>query len=59
MTITLQGDPSLCNSLISLKAMLKAIEGKGEAVLLELCSLISTEQPHHELAVLEPITQLL
>ena len=36
MTITLQGDPSLCNSLSSLKAMLKAIKGEGEAVLLEL-----------------------
>ena len=44
MLVTLQGDPSLCNSLVSLKAMLKAIKGEGEAVLLELCSLVSSDQ---------------
>ena len=42
--VTLQGDPSLCNSLVSLKAMLKAINGEGEAVLLGLCSLVSLDQ---------------
>ena len=41
--VTLQGDPSLCHSLISLKAMMKAIGGDGEAVWLELCSLVSSQ----------------
>ena len=56
MTITIQGDLNLYNSFISIKAMLKAFKGEGEAVLLELSSLISTEQSHHELVVPEPIT---
>ena len=58
MLVTLQGDPRLCNSLVSLKAMLKAIKGEGEAILLELCSLVSPYQ-HQELAIPEHITQLL
>ena len=41
VAVILQGDPSLCSSLISLKAMLKAIKGEGEGILLELCTLIS------------------
>ena len=40
LPVTLQGDSSLCNSLISLKAMFKAFKGMGEAILLELCNLI-------------------
>ena len=55
---TLQGDSSLCNSLVSLKAMLKAIKGEGEAVLLELCSLVSSIQ-QQELTALVTISLLL
>ena len=58
MLVTLQEDSSLCNSLVSLKAMLKAIKGEGEAVLLELCSLVSSDQ-QQELAVLVTISLLL
>ena len=54
--VTLQGDPSLCNFLVSLKA--KAIKGEGEAVLLELCSLVSLVQ-QYELAVLVTISLIL
>ena len=57
--MTLQGDPSLCNSLISLKAMLKAIKGEGEAVLLELCTLITSKHHPRESSLLEPIFVLL
>ena len=59
MPVTLQRDPSLCNSLISLKAMLKAIRGESEAILLELCSLISLDQQRQELAIPETIALLL
>lgn len=38
VAVTLQGDPSLCNSLVSLKAMMKAIREEGLGVLLELVS---------------------
>ena len=59
LPMTLQGDPSLSNFLISLKAMLKAIKGEGEAILLELCTLMSIEHPPWESSSLEPITLLL
>ena len=42
VAMILQGDPSLCRSLISLKAIIKAIKGEGEGILLELCTLISS-----------------
>ena len=51
MPMTLQGDPCLCNSLISLKAMFKTIKGEGEAVLLELCSMASSYQQPQDLAI--------
>ena len=41
VAVILQGDSSMCSSLISLKAMIKAIRGEGEAILLELCMLES------------------
>ena len=56
--VTLQGDPSLCNSLVSFKTMLKAIKGDGEAVLLELCSLVSSVK-QQELTVPVTISLLL
>ena len=59
LPVTLQGDPSLRSSLISLKAMFKAFKGEGEAILLELCSLISTDQRPQETVVPVLITQLL
>ena len=57
--VTLQGDPSLYHSLISLKAMMKAIKGDGEAVLLELCSLVSSQQQQNVSPMLESIALLL
>ena len=36
ISVLLQGDPSLSNSLISLKVMWKAIRDQGEGVLVEL-----------------------
>lgn len=36
VAVSLQGDPGLCNSLVSLKAMWKALKDQGEGVLLEL-----------------------
>ncbi|XP_052185288.1 uncharacterized protein LOC127796925 [Diospyros lotus] len=36
MAVTLQGDPSLSKTLVSLKAMVKAFKEKGEGMLLEL-----------------------
>ena len=50
-TVILQGDPSLCNSLISLKAMIKAIREEGEGILLELCTFISSEKQDSPTAV--------
>ena len=57
--VTFQGDPGLCNHLISLKAMLKAIKGEGEAILLELYSLVSSNQIPQGLTVLKPPTLLM
>lgn len=57
--MTLKGDPGLCNSLISLKAMPKVINGEGEAILLELCSLLSTDQQPQESTVPNSIQLLL
>ena len=57
--VTLQGDPSLCNSLISLKAILKAIKGEREAILLELCSLISSKHHPQESSLPDPISLFL
>lgn len=37
--VTLQGDPSLCNSEISLKALWKALERQGEGMIVEYCGL--------------------
>uniref|UniRef100_A0A1J3IJH6 Reverse transcriptase domain-containing protein n=1 Tax=Noccaea caerulescens TaxID=107243 RepID=A0A1J3IJH6_NOCCA len=46
---TIQGDPSLNNSAISLKALLKAIERHGEGMIVEYCGMqiegIVTEEP--------------
>lgn len=36
VAVSLQGDPELCNSRVSLKAMWKAIKNQGEGVLIEL-----------------------
>jgi len=36
MAVTLQGDPSLSKTLVSLKVMMKAFRENGEGVLLEL-----------------------
>ena len=36
MMVTLQGDPSLSKTLVTLKAMMKALKDIGEGVLLEL-----------------------
>jgi len=36
MVVTLQGDPSLSKTMVSLKAMMKALKGSGEGMLLEL-----------------------
>ncbi|CAA7053501.1 unnamed protein product [Microthlaspi erraticum] len=33
--VTLQGDPSLCNSAVSLKALWKAVEDQGEGMIVE------------------------
>lgn len=37
--VTLQGDPSLCTSAVSLKALWKAMEDQGEGMIVELCGL--------------------
>lgn len=34
--VTLQGDPSLSKTLVTLKAMMKALKDSGEGVLIEL-----------------------
>ena len=57
--VTLQGNSSFFSSLISLKAMFKAIKGEGEAILLELCNMTSSDQQPQDLAIPKPITQLL
>ena len=44
---------------MSLKAMMKAIRGDGEVVLLELCSLVSSQQQQNESPVPELIALLL
>ena len=36
MVVSLQGDPSLSKTLVSLKAMMKAFKENGEGVLLEI-----------------------
>ena len=44
VAMILQGDSSLCSSLVSLKEMLKAIKREGEGILWKLCTLISSEK---------------
>ena len=41
ISVTLQGDPSLSKTLVSLKSMVKAFKGGGERVLLELGALVA------------------
>lgn len=37
--VTIQGDPSLCNSAISLKALWKTVEDGGEGMIVEYCGM--------------------
>ena len=45
VTVTLQGDPSLSTSSVSLKAMWKALREQGKGVLVELYSIGLVEHP--------------
>lgn len=45
VTVTLQGDPSMCNGPVSLKALWKAIRDNGEGVVVEYGGLQTEEWP--------------
>jgi len=58
ITVTLQGDPSLSKTLVSLKTMVKAFKEGGEGVLLELGAL-TTNYESNEGAVPEKLQGVL
>ena len=56
--ITLQGDPSLCKSPISLKAMILSVEGEAQGFWVQLGA-ISTEEVHGQQAIPHSIISIL
>lgn len=58
VTVTLQGDPALCKSLVSLKAMMKAIKDQGAGVLMELGN-IEVREPTLSVEIPSQLTEVL
>lgn len=56
--VTLQGEPGLCKSLVSLKSMLKVIRSEKEGVLIELCH-ATVEDPQDDEEIHKGLAALL